>query len=111
MVFCQFGTEFSGLTKPSFEYDVGVQIDNLAHDSDIRKVLGFFLAIGSIDGLASRDQMRLIDALDDACAMKHLNHFVVIRMLKMGCERVTVFPQFIDLDASGNGGVGRKTII
>ena len=65
----------------------------------------------SINGLAGCDEMRLINALDDTCAMKHLNHFVVIRMLKMGCERVTVFPQFIDLDASGNGGVGRKTII
>ena len=71
---------------------MGVKIDDLAHYLDIRKVLAFFLAIGSINGLASRDKMRLINALDDTCAMKHLNHFAVIRMLKMGCERVTVFP-------------------
>ena len=78
MVLCEFRTEFSGLTKPSFEYDVGVEIDNLAHDLDIRKVLGFFLPIGSINRLAGRYEMRLINALDDTCAMKHLNHFVVI---------------------------------
>ena len=85
MVLCEFRTEFSSLAKPSFEYDVGVEIDNLAHDLDIHKVL-VFLAIGSVNGLTSCDEMRLINALDDTCAMKDLNHLVIIRMLKMGAS-------------------------
>ena len=62
MVLCEFRTEFSSLAKPSFEYDVGVEIDNLAHDLDIHKVFGFFLAIGSVNGLTGCDEMRLINA-------------------------------------------------